>query len=74
MGHMLGAASAVESIITIMSLMDQKIHVSKNIEEKDPDILLHVVDKESIDYDFEYAMCNSLGFGGHNSVVIFGKA
>ena len=74
MGHMFGAASAVESIITIMTLMDQKIHVSKNIEEKDPDILLHVVDKESIDYDFEYAMCNSLGFGGHNSVVIFGKA
>ncbi len=73
MGHMLGAASAVESIITIMSLIDQKIHISKNIEEKDPEILLHVVDKESIDYDFEYAMCNSLGFGGHNSVVIFGK-
>ena len=74
LGHLLGAASAVESIVTIKSLIDQKIHVSRNIVEKDPEILLHVVDKEAIDYDFEYAICNSLGFGGHNSVVIFGKA
>lgn len=72
-GHLLGAASAVESIVTILSLRDQKIHISKNIEEKDPDIIVDVVDKESIDYEFEYAICNSLGFGGHNSVVIFGK-
>lgn len=74
LGHLLGAASAVESIVTIKSLIDQKIHLSRNIIEKDPEILLHVVDKEAIDYDFEYAICNSLGFGGHNSVVIFGKA
>ena len=73
-GHMLGAASAIEGIITINSLIDQKVHGSINIEEQDPAIKLDVCKDGSVDHKFDYAMSNSFGFGGHNSVVIFGKA
>ena len=73
-GHMLGAASAIEGIATIKSLQDQKVHGSVNITEKDPAILLDVCENGSVEHKFDYAMSNSFGFGGHNSVVIFGKA
>ena len=73
-GHMLGAASAIEGIATIKSLQDQKVHGSVNNKEKDPAILLDVCENGSVEHKFDYAMSNSFGFGGHNSVVIFGKA
>jgi len=72
-GHMLGAASAIEGIISIKSLEAQKVHGSVNITEKDPKILLDVCENGSVDHKFDYAMSNSFGFGGHNSVVIFGR-
>ncbi len=72
-GHMLGAASAVEAIVTIKSLVEQKIHMTANVFHKDPEIHFDVCDKGSVNQSMEYAMSNSFGFGGHNSVVIFGK-
>ncbi len=72
-GHMLGAASAVEAIVTIKSLVEQKIHMTANVFNKDPEIHFDVCDKGSVNQSMEYAMSNSFGFGGHNSVVIFGK-
>ncbi|MEE0875915.1 MAG: beta-ketoacyl-ACP synthase II [Fibrobacteraceae bacterium] len=72
-GHMLGAASAIEGIISIKSLEAQKVHGSVNITEKDPEILLDVCENGSVEHKFDYAMSNSFGFGGHNSVVIFGR-
>lgn len=72
-GHMLGAASAIEGIISIKSLEAQKVHGSVNITEKDPAIMLDVCENGSVDHKFDYAMSNSFGFGGHNSVVIFGR-
>lgn len=72
-GHMLGAASAIEGIISIKSLEAQKVHGSVNITEKAPEILLDVCENGSVDHKFDYAMSNSFGFGGHNSVVIFGR-
>lgn len=73
-GHMLGAASAVEAIVTIKSLLEQKLHQTINVDHKDPAIHFDVCDKGVVNHKFEYAMSNSFGFGGHNSVVIFGKA
>ncbi len=73
-GHMLGAASAVEAIVTIKSLQEQKLHGTINVVHKDPAIHFDVCDKGVVNHKFEYAMSNSFGFGGHNSVVIFGKA
>lgn len=72
-GHMLGAASVVEGIVTIQSLKSQKVHGTKNVFEKDSRILLDVCDKGAINHSFKYAMSNSFGFGGHNSVVVFAK-
>lgn len=73
-GHMLGAASAIEGIITIKSLIDQKIHKTLNVDEQDPAITLDVCKDGAVEHHFDYAMSNSFGFGGHNSVVIFGRA
>ncbi len=72
-GHMLGAASAIEGIITIKSLIDQKVHGTLNVENQDPAITLDVCKDGAVEHRFDYAMSNSFGFGGHNSVVIFGR-
>ncbi|HQB64946.1 MAG TPA: beta-ketoacyl-ACP synthase II [Fibrobacteraceae bacterium] len=72
-GHMLGAASAVEGIVTVQSILDQKVHATKNVFEKDSRILLDVCDKGASNHNIKYAMSNSFGFGGHNSVVVFAK-
>ena len=72
-GHMLGAASAVEGIVTVQSILNQKVHATKNVFEKDSRILLDVCDKGASNHSIKYAMSNSFGFGGHNSVVVFAK-
>lgn len=72
-GHMLGAASAVEGIVTVQSILNQKIHATKNVFEKDERILLDVCENGASNHSFDYAMSNSFGFGGHNSVVVFAK-
>ena len=71
LGHTLGAAGAIESAATILSLRDQRIHMTRNIEVPDPDCDLDYVPEGARDVDIEYAMSNSLGFGGHNSALLF---
>lgn len=73
-GHMLGAASGMEAIVTIYSLLNQKIHGTINVDNLDPEIKLDVCANGNVDHQFEYAMSNSFGFGGHNSTVVFGRA
>jgi len=73
-GHMLGAASGMEAIVTIMSLMNQKLHRTLNVDNQEPEIKLDVCAAGNVDHKFEYAMSNSFGFGGHNSTVVFGRA
>ncbi len=73
LGHTLGAAGAIESAATILSLRDQRIHMTRNIEIPDPDCDLDYVPDGARDVDIEYAMSNSLGFGGHNSALLFGR-
>lgn len=72
-GHMLGSASAVEAIVTIESILHSKIHATINVENKDPGIHFDVCDKGPVNQNIRYAMSNSFGFGGHNSVVILAK-
>ena len=71
LGHTLGAAGAIESAATVMSLRDQRIHMTRNIEIPDPDCDLDYTPEGARDVDIEYAMSNSLGFGGHNSCLLF---
>ncbi len=71
LGHTLGAAGGIESAVTVLSLRDQRLHMTRNLEIPDPDCDLDYVAEGARDVDIEYAMMNSLGFGGHNSSLLF---
>ena len=73
-GHALGAASAIEIIVTIKSLMEQQLHPTLNLENLDPRIELDCCAGTSVDHNFEYALSNAFGFGGHNSTLVVKKA
>ena len=70
-GHTLGAAGAIESAVAVLSIRDQRIHMTRNLEVPDPDCDLDYVAEGARDLEIEYAMMNSLGFGGHNSSLLF---
>ena len=72
-GHLLGAAAAVELIATVLSIRDGVVHRTANYETPDPDCDLDYVPGDNRKVDVKYAMSNSLGFGGHNSAIIIGK-
>ena len=72
-GHMLGAAGSVESIICIKALMDGYIPPTINYKTKDEQLDLDYVPNEGRKADLKYALTNSLGFGGHNATLIFKK-
>ncbi len=73
-GHLLGAAGAVESIITVMSLIDQKVHPTINLDNPDEGCDLDYVVEGARNVAMDYALCNSFGFGGTNGTLIFKKA
>ena len=70
-GHTLGAAGGIEAAVTVLSIRDQRIHMTRNLEEPDPDCDLDYVPEGARDLEINWAMSNSLGFGGHNSSLIF---
>lgn len=70
-GHTLGAAGAVEALILVKSIQEQKIHPTINLFTPDPECDLDYNPKKTIDLQIEYGMTNSFGFGGHNAVLIF---
>ncbi|MDP4261769.1 MAG: beta-ketoacyl-ACP synthase II [Bacteroidota bacterium] len=74
-GHLLGAAGAVEAIISIKSITDGVIPPTINTDEIDDEIphSLKIVVKEPIERKVNVAMSNTFGFGGHNGIVAFKK-
>jgi 3-oxoacyl-[acyl-carrier-protein] synthase II len=70
-GHTLGAGGAIEAGVCVLSLRDQRIHGTRNLLVPDPDCDLDYVAEGARDLSFDYAISNSLGFGGHNSSLIF---
>ncbi|MEJ3657555.1 beta-ketoacyl-[acyl-carrier-protein] synthase family protein [Actinomycetes bacterium KLBMP 9759] len=74
LGHMVGAAGAVESIITLLSVKEGIIPATLNLENLDPGVELDVVAGEPRKVDLQAAVCDSFGFGGHNAAVAFTKA
>jgi len=72
-GHLLGAAGAVEAIICLESLKKSIIPPTINYETPDPDCNLNYVPNKSIEKSIDYALSNTFGFGGHNSTLIFKK-
>jgi len=73
LGHSIGAVGALESILTVLALRDGVIPPTLNYETPDPEIDLDVVAKEPRYGDYQYAINNSFGFGGHNVALAFGK-
>ncbi|MFP4458090.1 MAG: beta-ketoacyl-ACP synthase II [Candidatus Zixiibacteriota bacterium] len=72
-GHLLGAAAGIESIASIMSINENKVHPTINIENLDPDAegIDFVIGDKAVDHQVDVALCNSFGFGGHNSSIVF---
>lgn len=72
MGHLLGACGAVETIICVKSLLTGWLPPTIHLEHLDPQCNLDIItDKRHS--DINYAMCNNLGFGGHNVSLIVKK-
>ena len=72
-GHLLGAAGAVEAIISIKALEDGFIPANINYLNPDEECDLNLVANVGKNEEIDYALSNSLGFGGHNGTVIFKK-
>ena len=72
-GHLLGAAGAVETIITVKSLQDGFVPGTINYSQPDPECNLDIVPNQGRKQDIQYAMSNSLGFGGHNACIVLKK-
>jgi 3-oxoacyl-[acyl-carrier-protein] synthase II len=70
-GHALGASGALEGIAAILSIVNDEIHPTINLETPDPDCDLDYVPIQSRKLAVNTAMSNSFGFGGQNSSLIF---
>ncbi len=74
LGHLLGASGGVEFVVAVLSLLNQVVPPTINIENPDPDCDLDYVPNEARSRDLRYVMSNSFGFGGHNACLVLGKA
>lgn len=69
-GHLLGAAGAVELITCVKSLQEGYIHPTVGYQVKDEECDLDYVTSGGVHGEFQYALSNSLGFGGHNASIL----
>lgn len=73
-GHLLGAAGAIEAIAVVASLQKGRLPVNIGMTEQDKECKVNVVTQAKAHPEkLEYALSNSLGFGGHNAVLAFRK-
>ncbi len=73
-GHLLGAAGAIESIFSILSLRDNRLPPTINLDNLDADApKLNYVANESQEKEINYVLNNSFGFGGTNASLVFSK-
>ena len=72
-GHLLGAAGGIEAIICIEAIIDNFVPPTIGYENKDEECDLDYVPNEGRSHEVNYALTNSLGFGGHNATLLFKK-
>ncbi len=72
-GHLLGAAGAIESAFCVMSLLDQKVAPTINLQNPSPDCDLDYVANTARDGKLKHVLNNSFGFGGTNSCLVFSR-
>lgn len=74
-GHMLGAAGAIEALVTVLALHQRQLPPNANCREIDPDCRLNLVTQDDAAApSLEAAISNSFAFGGTNSVLLFRRA
>jgi 3-oxoacyl-[acyl-carrier-protein] synthase II len=71
-GHLLGAVGAIEFITCVKEIQEGYIHQTVGLREADPECDLDYC-QEPVHQEIEYALSNSLGFGGHNSSILIKK-
>lgn len=72
-GHLLGAAGAIEAIVCVKTIEEGFIHQTVGSNEADKELDLNYCFGAPVMKDVKYAMSNSLGFGGHNAILVFKK-
>ena len=70
-GHLLGAAGALEGAVLALTIRDNVVPPTINYETPDPECDLDYVPNVKREMSVDYAMSNSLGFGGQNASIIF---
>lgn len=72
-GHTLGAAGAIEGIVTVLSMYNGKVTPTINYNDPDPELDLDYIPNEARDMNIRAAISNSFGFGGHNASIVYKK-
>jgi len=70
-GHMMGASGGAEAVVCALSLKEGMVHPTLNYETFDPDCELEGITNQVVKKDINYALSNSIGFGGANSSLVF---
>ena len=73
-GHALGASGAIEAAATVLAIDRGELPPNAGLVEKDPEIPLDNIATERTSWNPRPAISNSFGFGGHNTVLVFGPA
>jgi 3-oxoacyl-[acyl-carrier-protein] synthase II len=73
LGHALGAAGAIEAMVCVQSIRDNKLHPTINLDNPDPDCDLDYVPNVAREHQVDVAMSNSFGLGGQNATLIMGS-
>ncbi len=73
LGHLLGGAGGVETAVTVLSVRDQRLHPSINVDEIDPQLAVQLVETARA-ADVAYALKISAGFGGHNCALVLARS
>ena len=73
MGHLLGAAGAVESAVCVKAIASGRVPPTINLHDPDPECTLDYVPNVAREGRFKYTLNNSFGFGGTNCALIFAQ-
>ncbi|HVB65430.1 MAG TPA: beta-ketoacyl-[acyl-carrier-protein] synthase II, partial [Nitrolancea sp.] len=72
-GHLMGAAGAMEAMATVLSIRDQVVHPTINYHTPDPECDLDYVPNHARQAEINVAISNSIGLGGQNACLVFGR-